>query len=212
MHPTGGGSYTCISFGAPHTPLFAYHTLQDVPHGFVIGAGSGFTGEEHPTTIFSGADSFRFKRRIDPGDIPTFLIPQLLGSSFRTNFSDVALSTPNVQNSSRHARERHEKERSNFRFQTNFSMDPTLNEIDTEAVEMKSTESAITESHFQTTFSSAKSPEKITTPMGGPFEVTTQANVFEMAPTNAEEDSLVYVTPLPSHLEEPSPPTNQQQP
>ena len=91
-------------------------------------------------------------------------------------------------------------------------MDPTLNEIDTEAVEMKRTESAITESHFQTTFSSAKSPEKITTPMGGPFEVTTQANVFEMAPTNAEEDSLVYVTPLPSHLEEPSPPINQQQP
>ena len=117
MHPTGGGSYTCISFGAPHTPLFAYHTLQvsqsrilppspsscfqDVPHGFVIGAGSGFTGEEHPTTIFSGADSLRFKRRIDPGDIPTLIIPQLLATSFQANFSDGAFLVTNLQNSTR---------------------------------------------------------------------------------------------------------------
>ena len=227
MRPTGGGSYTCISFGAPHTPLFAYHTLQvsqsrilppspssyfqDVPHGFVIGAGSGFTGEEHPTTIFSGADSLRFKRRIDPGDIPTLLIPQLLATtSFQTNFSDVALLMPDMKNSSKH--EKDGIREGSALFQTNFSLDPALNEVGTELLERRSTESAITQSHFQTTFDSAKSPEKITPPMSGPFEVTTEASVSEMATTDANDDSLVYVTPLPSHLEVALPPTDQLQP
>ena len=35
-------------------------------HGFQIGAGSGFTGESHPTTLFSGLPSYRrVRRRLD---------------------------------------------------------------------------------------------------------------------------------------------------
>ena len=40
----GGGSYTCISFGAPHKPIFAFHTVQD-QDGFFFGSGSGFDKE-----------------------------------------------------------------------------------------------------------------------------------------------------------------------
>ena len=44
QHPKGGGSYTCISFGAPHKPIFAFHTVQD-QDGFFFGSGSGFDQE-----------------------------------------------------------------------------------------------------------------------------------------------------------------------
>ena len=182
--------------------------FQDVPHGFVIGAGSGFTGEEHPTTIFSGADSLRFARRIDPGDLPTFLIPKLLATSFQTNFSDRAFLMTSVENSSRH---KEEGRMEDSLFQTNFSMDPALNEVETELVEKKSRESSITRSHFQTTFASANSPEKITTPMAGPSEVASEASVSGILATT--DVSLVYVTPLPpTHLEVALPPTDQLQP
>ena len=108
----------------------------------------------------------------------------------------------NLQNSSRHEED--------SPFQTNFSMDPALNEVETEMLEKKRTESAITQSHFQTTFASANSPEKITTPMSaGPSEIATEASVSGMATT---DDSLVYVTPLPPHLEVALPPTDQLQP
>ena len=40
--------------------------FQDVSHGFQMGAGSGFTGESHPTTLFSGLPSYRrVRRRLD---------------------------------------------------------------------------------------------------------------------------------------------------
>ena len=41
QHPRGGGSYTCISFGAPQKPIFSYHTVQG-EDGFFFGTGSGF--------------------------------------------------------------------------------------------------------------------------------------------------------------------------
>jgi len=37
----GGGSYTCISFGSPHKPIYAYHTRYD-RDGVFIGHVSGF--------------------------------------------------------------------------------------------------------------------------------------------------------------------------
>ena len=117
---------------------------------------------------------------------------------------------PDMNNSSRH--EDDSIREGSALFQTNFSLDPALNEVETELLERKSTESAISQSHFQTTFDSVKSPEKITTPMAGPFEVTTEASVSEMATTDADDESLVYVTPLPSQLEVALPPTDQLQP
>ena len=117
---------------------------------------------------------------------------------------------PDMNNSSRH--EDDSIREGSALFQTNFSLDPALNEVETELLERKSTESAKTQSHFQTTFDSVKSLEKITTPMASPFEVTTEASVSEMATTDADDDSLVYVTPLPSHLEVALPPTDQLQP
>lgn len=174
-------------------------------------------GKNTQPPFFSGADSFRFKRRIDPGDLPTLLIPQLLATSFQTNFSDGAFLVSNLQNSSRLEEA---KRREDSPFQTNFSIDPSVNEVETKLVKKKSTsESAITQSHFQTTFSSAKSPEKMTTPMTkNPSEVTNEAaSVSAMATNN--DDSLVFVTPLPrlptplpSLLEVPLPPTDQLQP
>jgi len=125
---------------------------------------------------------------------------------------------PTMQNSAR--QEEAGRRREDSSFQTNFSIEPALNEVETELVEEKSTsESAITRSHFQTTFSSAKSPEKQTTPMAAPpSEVTTEAaSVPAMATT--DDDSLVFVTPLPrlptplpSLLEVALPPTDQLQP
>ena len=40
----GSGSYTCLSFGAPQKPIFAFHTIQD-EDGVVFGTGSGFPDE-----------------------------------------------------------------------------------------------------------------------------------------------------------------------
>ena len=38
----GGGSYTCISFGEPRAPIFAFHTLQDANNRVFVGTNSGF--------------------------------------------------------------------------------------------------------------------------------------------------------------------------
>ena len=45
LHPKGSGSYTCLSFGAPHKPIFAFHTVQD-EDGVVFGTGSGFPDQD----------------------------------------------------------------------------------------------------------------------------------------------------------------------
>jgi len=60
QHPVGGGSYTCISFGHPHQPIFAFHTLHDKENGFVFGTGSGFQNE----TVYQSLDTTRTRRRI----------------------------------------------------------------------------------------------------------------------------------------------------
>jgi len=59
QHPVGGGSYTCISFGAPHKPIFAFHTVQG-EDGFFFGTGSGFP--EH--TIINGPSTVRRRRKV----------------------------------------------------------------------------------------------------------------------------------------------------
>ena len=169
----------------------------------MIGAGSGFTGEEPSSLIFSGADSVRFRRRVDPGDIPTLLIPQLLSQSFQTNFSEVNFSTEGMKNSSRE----HDNARwEDSLFQTDFLLDTNINEIGTEVLEKRGAESSKAQSNFQTTFSSSK---KLTTAILEHKEVTTKASVSKTA-TNG--DSLVYVTPLPPQPEVVLPPTDQEQP
>ena len=45
LHPKGSGSYTCLSFGAPHKPIFAFHTVQD-QDGFFFGTGAGFPEDQ----------------------------------------------------------------------------------------------------------------------------------------------------------------------
>ena len=173
----------------------------------MIGAGSGFTGEEPSSLIFSGADSVRFRRRIDPGDIPTLLIPQLLSQSFQTNFSEVNFSAEGIENSSRE----HDKASwDESIFQTDFLLDPSINEIGTEVLEKRGTESAVAQPNFQTTFSSSKRPKRLTTPIMGNKEVTTEAIIVSKTTTN--DDSLVYVTPLPPRQEVVAPPTDQEQP
>ena len=172
----------------------------------MIGAGSGFTGEEPSSLIFSGADSVRFRRRIDPGDIPTLLIPQLLSQSFQTNFSEVNFSTVGMKNSSR---EHDNASWGDSIFQTDFLLDTNINEIGTEVLEKRGNESAVAQPNFQTTFSSSKRPKRLTTPIMGNKEVTTKSTVSKTA-TNG--DSLVYVTPLPPHQEAALPPTDQEQP
>ena len=172
----------------------------------MIGAGSGFTGEEPSSLIFSGADSVRFRRRVDPGDIPTLLIPQLLSQSFQTNFSEVNFSTEGMKNSSR---EHDNASWEDSLFQTDFLLDTNINEIGTEVLEKRDTESAKAQPNFQTTFSSSKRPKRLTTAIMEHKDVTTEASVSKTA-TNG--DSLVYVTPLPPHQEVVVPPTDQEQP
>ena len=61
----GGGSYTCISFGAPHKPIFAFHTVQD-QDGFFFGSGSGFdkeTGEVRAVSNINSINSIESVRR-----------------------------------------------------------------------------------------------------------------------------------------------------
>ena len=45
QHPKGSGSYTCLSFGAPQRPIFAFHQVQD-QDGVIFGTGSGFPNED----------------------------------------------------------------------------------------------------------------------------------------------------------------------
>jgi len=59
QHPRGGGSYTCISFGVPHDPIFAFHTVQG-DDGFFFGTGSGFP--EHK--IVNGPATIRRRRKL----------------------------------------------------------------------------------------------------------------------------------------------------
>ena len=65
QHPKGGGSYTCISFGAPHKPIFAFHTVQD-QDGFFFGSGSGFDKErkELESGEDNSIDSVRKARKV----------------------------------------------------------------------------------------------------------------------------------------------------
>ena len=56
QHPKGGGSYTCISFGAPHQPIFAFHTVQD-QDGFFFGSGSGFDKENGQRLLSQGSNN-----------------------------------------------------------------------------------------------------------------------------------------------------------
>ena len=64
--------------------------LQNRPHGFLIGAGRGFTGDEQATTLSSGAGR-RYRRRLEARHLPPrpdFLsLPALLPALYRTNFS-----------------------------------------------------------------------------------------------------------------------------
>merc|ERR1712106_849210 len=59
QHPKGGGSYPCISFGVPHNPIFAFHTVQG-DDGFFFGTGSGFP--EHK--IVNGPATIRRRRKL----------------------------------------------------------------------------------------------------------------------------------------------------
>ena len=83
-YPVGGGSYTCISFGSPKSPIFAYHTIWGT-HGVILGTGRGFPGAlpaEH--VIGSGSSPFpvtsRPVRNVDSVRRMDDLPPDLMGS------------------------------------------------------------------------------------------------------------------------------------
>ena len=61
QHPKGSGSYTCLSFGAPQKPIFAFHTIQD-EDGFVFGTGSGFPEDQN--ILLNEVDSQNAVRKI----------------------------------------------------------------------------------------------------------------------------------------------------
>jgi len=63
-HPVGGGSYTCISFGEPKSPIFAFHTVQDSNNGVIFGTNSGFEGFEDEVVSSNSLDTIRNKRKL----------------------------------------------------------------------------------------------------------------------------------------------------
>ena len=66
-HPVGGGSYTCISFGEPKAPIFAFHTVQDSQNRVFVGTGSGFDEgfeEELRAAGLNSVEAIRRKRRL----------------------------------------------------------------------------------------------------------------------------------------------------
>ena len=66
-HPVGGGSYTCISFGEPKAPIFAFHTVQDSNNRVFVGTGSGFEEgfeEELRASSLNSVETIRRKRKL----------------------------------------------------------------------------------------------------------------------------------------------------
>ena len=63
QHPKGSGSYTCLSFGAPQKPIFAFHTIQD-EDGVKFGTNSGFPDDEEVTFNEVDNDDVSNVRRI----------------------------------------------------------------------------------------------------------------------------------------------------
>ena len=66
-HPVGGGSYTCISFGEPKAPIFAFHTVQDSNNRVFVGTGSGFEEgfeEELRANSINSVETIRRKRKL----------------------------------------------------------------------------------------------------------------------------------------------------
>jgi len=80
--PRGGGSYTCISFGSPHKPIFAFHTIHD-KNGFNIGAGSGF--------LQPAPDQIDTQSSIESNLLHTHSprVNNLMNAEFRKNFAIV---------------------------------------------------------------------------------------------------------------------------
>merc|ERR1712106_918332 len=76
QQPVGGGSYTWISFGSPHKPIYAFHTLHDHEKGFIFSSGSGFKNKTLSKLSYN--DNIIRKRKVKGKRPSEILLPKII--------------------------------------------------------------------------------------------------------------------------------------